>query len=308
MATLLQIVRAAQGELGLTQSTVVATSQDPTTIQWYNLVNREGKNLQKMDWTFLQKLCSITPTAPTETTGNTTEDAYTITGIPSTSALAASTFVVSGSSIISYARIVSVDSATQVTIDMPATATSTAVALTFAKDTYAFPSDFDRFINRTFWDRTNRWEVLGPDSPQIDEFHRSGIVVTGPRRHFRQVGPKPTALRLWPPPGADDPLFTTAFEYMTTNWAVDSDGVGISSMTEDTDTPLVDSDAIIMGIKWRWLQAKQLNYAAQQVEYNDWVRVLQAQDGGAKTLSMARQFSPYLISSAQVQDGSFPDS
>jgi hypothetical protein len=51
------------------------------------------------------------------------------------------------------------------------------------------PSGFDWFQNRTMWDRTNRWELLGPDSPQIDQWHRSGIVTTGPRQSLPEIGP-----------------------------------------------------------------------------------------------------------------------
>ena len=55
------------------------------------------------------------------------------------------------------------------------------------------------YIGQTWWDRTNRWALLGPDSPQIDQWHRSGIYVTGPRRHFRQIGNTTNAWRIWPP-------------------------------------------------------------------------------------------------------------
>ncbi len=203
--TLLQIVDTICGELGLTQPSQVVASSDLQTKQLYNLVNREGWNLQQThDWTDLQALNVINITAAITTTGNLSASSAVITGIPSTAGIVANTWVVSGSAIPVAARVASVDSGTQITMDMEATAASTGTTLTFAQDTYNIPTAFDRYIPTTQWDRTNRWPVLGPDSPQIDEWHRSGIVVTGPRRHFRQVGQLPAAYRLWPPPGANE--------------------------------------------------------------------------------------------------------
>ncbi len=307
MATLLEVVNQAQGELGLTQSSTVATSQDPTTIQWYNLANRAGDNMQKSnDWTCLQTLCNVTVATPLQTTGDLTEGSAVITNIPSTATLSESVFVVSGDALTPYSRILSVDDATTVTVDMPATNTVAATDLIFSKDTYPFPTDFSRWIDGTYWDRTNRWQLIGPDSPQQGQFNESGIVATTPRRHFQQIGQLPTALRLWPPPGATETTFTSSFLYVTANWAQTSAGVGISKMTDDDDVFLVDPQAIILEIKWRWLQAKQLAYAAQQAEYIDYVRTITARDGGARTLSMAPGFSPFLIGSWNVQDGNWP--
>lgn len=304
---LLQVVNQAQGELGLTQSNVVAASQDITTQQWYALANRSGDTMQKAaDWTYLQTLCTTTVQTPIETTGDLTEGSGVITNIPSTAGLSEKTFVVSGDSLIAYSRILSVDSATQVTVDMPSTANSVGETLTFAKDTYPFPADFSRWINGTYWDRTNRWQLIGPDSPQQGQFQESGIVATTPRRHFQQIGQLPSALRLWPPPGATETTFTSSFLYITKNWAVSASGVPLSYMTADDDEFTVDPQAIILDLKWRWCKAKQLDWKAYFAEYDDYVRILRARDGGSQTLSMSPRFQPFLIGSYNVQDGNYP--
>lgn len=309
MTTLLAAVNQAQSELGLTQSSSVASSQNITDQQWYSLVNREGDNMQKSnDWTNLQTLCNITVATPLTTTGDVTEGSAVITNIPSTATLSAGVFVVSGDALTAYSRIVSVDSATQVTVDMPADDTDTSVELIFSKDTYNFPTDFSRWINGTYWDRTNRWQLIGPDTPQQGQFNESGIVATTPRRHFQQIGALPSALRLWPPPGATETTFTSSFMYITKNWAQNASGTGLSTMSADDDVFVVDPQAVILAMKWRWLQAKQLSYAAQQAEAIDYVRTLSARDGGAKILNMAPGFSPFLIGSYNVQDGNYPDS
>lgn len=306
---LLQIVQAVTGELGLVQPAVVVGATDLQTVQLYNLVNRSGDGLKRVhNWTALQTLFTLNVGSPLLTTGNVSNGSPVITNIPNTATITAETFVVSGSTIPAAARVLTVDSPSQVTMDMVATGTVSNTPLTFAQDTFPEPSAFDRFINGTAWDRTNRWELIGPDSPQLDEYHRSGIVTTGPRRHFRQVGNLAAGnYRLWPPPQAVNTPFQIAWEYITLAWAMNVGGTLITSMSADTDTPILDSQAIIMDVKWRFLQAKGIPTAASyQTEALDYIQQLIGRDGGAPTLRMGKRFAPYLITPFNVQDGNFP--
>lgn len=315
--TLLQIVDAITGELGLVQPSSVIGASDLQTTQLYNLVNREGDSLRRThEWTALQNLFTLNVGAPIVTTGNTTLGSNTLSNVSFASGVpTAGIYVVTGTDIPVAARVSAVSTASStVTMDMVATASVSGTALTFGQDTYQGPSDYDFSINRTSWDRTNRWELLGPDSPQMDEWHRSGIVTTGPRRHFRWVGDvQPTGTgtfynyRLWPPPQTIDTPFQIAWEYISTNWCESSTGTGKSKMTVDSDLPILDSQAIILGVKWRFLQAKGFPTAASmQTEYLDYVAQLIARDGGAPTLSMKKRIYPLFITPANVQDGFWP--
>ena len=308
--TLLQIIQAVTGELGLVQPSVVVGATDLQTVQLFNLANRCGDSLKRdHQWTALQSLFTLDVTAPTQTTGDVATGSAVITNIPSTAGITAGIYVVTGEFLPVAARVLTVDGPTQVTMDMVATGNATATALTFAQDTYPEADDFDYFINGTAWDRTNRWALLGPDSPQLDEYHRSGIVTTGPRRHFRQVGNLVAGTyRLWPPPAAVDTPFQIAWEYASLNWVrVNGGSTLATSFVNDDDTPLLDSNALILGIKWRFLQAKGIPTAASmQTEYLDYVAQLIARDGGAPTLNMGRRFEPYLLSPWNVQDANFP--
>lgn len=306
---LISIIQAVTAELGLVQPSIAIGATDLQTQQLVALVNRAGDELKRdHNWTALQTLFTLNVGAPTLTTGNVTEGSAVITNIPTTAGITAEIFVVTGDSIPAAARVLTVDSLTQVTMDMVATGTATTTDLTFGQDTYPEPAFFDRFINGTAWDRTNRWQLIGPDSPQLDEYHRSGIVTTGPRRHFRQVGSLAAGTyRLWPPPQTVDTPFQIAWEYITLAWCQSISSVLQTSMTADTDVPLLDSQALIMGTKWRFLQAKGIPTAASmQTEYCDYVSTLIARDGGASTLTMGRRYSPYLIGPFNVQDGNWP--
>jgi hypothetical protein len=308
---LLQIVQAVTTELGLVSPTAVAGSGDLQINQLQSLVNRSGDALKRAhNWTCLQQLFTLNVAAPIITTATTLGGSAILSNIPTTAGLTAETFCVAAANLPVAARILSVDSINQVTLDMVATGTGTTpgVVVTFAKDTYPEPTLFDRFINGTAWDRTNRWQLIGPDSPQMDEYHRSGIVTTGPRRHFRQTGSLAAGnYRLWPPPGTTDTPFQIAWEYITLGWCTNLAGTPQTALLLDTDVPLLDSQAIIMDVKWRFLQAKGIPTAASmQSEAVDYIGPLIARDGGAPTLNAGRRFQPYLIGSWQVPDGNWP--
>ena len=75
----------------------------------------------------------------------------------------------------------------------------------------------------------------------------------------------------------------------------------------DTDTPLLDDQAILMGIKWMFWEVKGFgSYATMQGRWVDYVERLIARDGSAPTLQLAKRVSPVFISPASVQDGFFP--
>lgn len=307
--TLLQIINAVQREYGLPVASTVIGNTEPTTVQLLGFAQAELEELgKKHDWTALTFEFNLAVQPPLVTTGNTTDNSAVITNIPSTATLSANYFAVSGDNVPVGARVLSVDSATQVTLNMQVTSTKTGASLTFMQDTYAEPSDFDHFINQTWWDRTNRWSLLGPLSPQIDQWHLSGIVAVGPRRYFRQVGPFPNNYRLWPPPGEiTDPL-QLVFEYQSQN------RVRVAGSTTnfaflwatDTDIPLLDDRAIIMGIKWRFWEQKGFNWLMKRNDYDNYVERAMARDGGAATVSLSSQPQSILISPANVQDGFYP--
>lgn len=309
--TLLQIIVAAQQELGLPQATTVIGNSDVTTNQLLGFAQSEIEALRKKKengWTALQTLFNLVVAIPLETTGDTTDNSAVITNIPSTATISVDNFIVQGEDIPVAARILSVDSATQVTMNMVATGTAVGVDLLFAKDTYALPADFDHYINRTMWDRTNRWELIGPDSPQIDQWHQSGIVTTGPRRHWRQLNKLTNKFRLWPPPAEITSPLQLVFEYISKySVSVQGSAVNFAELwANDADICVLDDRAIIMGIKWRFWEQKGFNWLSKRDEYDRFVDTLIAQDGGALTLSLVRRSDPFLLSPNNVQDGFFP--
>lgn len=306
--TLLQIVNTALQELGLATDTTVVNSTQQTTIQMYAYANQEIEELrQRHNWTALQNEYNLVVSPPTITTGDVGLNSAVITNIPSTAGLEAQYWQVAGASIPVAARILSVDSPTQITMTMEATGATAGTALTFSKDTYPEPSNFDHFINNTWWDRTNRWSLLGPDSPQLDQWHRSGIVATGPRRHFRQLGALANNYRIWPPPAEITEPLQLVFEYISFD-CVYVLGTAVTSkyFNNDDDIPILNDRAITMGIKWRFWEQKGFDFSVKRTDYDTYVERLAARDGGKNMLSLVNNQASILVNSFQVQDGFFP--
>lgn len=288
-------------------------SSDATTQQLVYLSNRcidEIRRENPTGWQVCQFEYNIVVEAAIATTGTLTENSATITAIPTTAALAPVIYAISGDGIPSASRILTV--ATSVTTELTMTMeysgdTQTGADVTFARDTYPMPSDYDWTQAETHWDRTNQWSLIGPDSPQIDQWLRSGIVTTGPRRHYRQLGPYASQWRIWPPPfDITDPL-QLVFEYMSLNSVAAADGTTYKQyFTVDTDTPLLDDQAIITGMKWMFWEIKGFNVVNMQNRWVDYVQRLIARDGAAPTLAITKRWDSLLISPNQVQDGNWP--
>jgi hypothetical protein len=304
--SLLQIIQDATAELGLAQPSAVTTATDLQTVQMLALANRCGRMLMsEASWSKLNGLYVINIAEPLVTTGNLTEGSAVITNIPSTATLTATDtyYAVSAEGAQQATQIASIDSATQITMNMPANGTYTGATLTISQNVYDQPADWHDSVNRTQWDRTNHWELQGPVSSQQYQWLESGIVATGPRRKYRIQG---STVVIWPPPSSSDTPSTLAMEYMSSYWVLSSTGTPKPRFTADTDTTVFDPDLMVMGIKWLFFQAKGFEYTELRRQWRNQVSVYAATDSGAATLDMAGRVWPMFVSPANIQDGNFP--
>lgn len=330
--TLLQIIQQVQTDYGLPQATSVIGNTDPTTQQLFNLLVSLTDELRRMKtWTVLRWEYIIEVATALSFTGNVGDlqpgNLFVIDNISpivSGTGLAPWTWQCSVPGFPTPARVVQILSPTSIQLSMQSATTTVPqnnLAFTAAQDTYQMPPDFDFFINRTFWDRTNRWELLGPDSPQMDQWHQSGIVPTGPRRHFRKMSPYVNngQFRLWPAPYEIAAPLQMVFEYKSNlcvatagNFSVPTTG-GYSNpsnmsrfWTTDTDQPLLDDDLLLKGLLWKFGRRKGFNYSDEKNDWLDYVDETYAKDGARPTLNIVKRVNPIFISPANVQDGFFP--
>lgn len=289
----------------------VAGSTDTQTQQLFGLANAVGDDLlSQSDWTALQTQAIINVEVPWSGTGDTVAQSGTVTNLTDGSPLAligtVTNYIITGNDIQVASRVLTNAAPGTITIDMHATATATGSAMTIARDTYDVPDDFQTFINRTQWDRTNHWELIGPMSPQENQWVMSGIVTTGPRRRFRQVGRGVDVFRIWPPPTSNDTPATLAYEYVSNYWAASAAGTPQAGFVYDTDTSVYDDRVVIAGIKYMYFASKGFDATRLERDYRTYIQTSIGRDGGGATLDMARRRFPIFISPASVQDGYFP--
>jgi hypothetical protein len=294
MATMLQLVQQATGEMGLPVPTYVAGNTAQDAIQQLALLNAVGYEvMRKWDWEALCTEYRFT-TQFTTTTGTLTSGSAVVTGIPSTTGLDG-TYMVLGTGINTDVYVQSVDSPTQVTLNQLATA-SGVQTLNFCKTKYANPADFDRQIDRTQWDKTKHWEMLGPESAQQWQWLKSGFIATGPRLRFRRLG---GTFQIWPPIASAEYL---GMEYVSSNWAASATGTGKPSFTVDTDTCIFPDRLMVLGLKLKYFAVKGFDTTDLRQDYSDELSIAMANDMGSETLSFAPQLSQMLIGVANLPD------
>ena len=281
--TLLRLLQDFADEVGIPAPSQVVGNADDTSRQLLSLANREGKDFSvaansKGGWQELHKEHRFLTVCLTGLTGATTSGSAVITGISSTTGIVAGTWLLTADNFSSICNVVSVDSSTQITVDLAATASST-VALTVGQAAYAMPSDFEYFALQTFWDNAYRWELLGAISAQEKQVLRYGMTQPVINRKFYIKNKK---LWLIPTPTTNGDLI--AFDYYSNAWCQSTGGTAQSEWLADADTYVLNEDCFIQGMKWRYLRAKGLDYAQELNDYEaDKQRVI-SRDGGASVL------------------------
>lgn len=294
---MLQLIQAATGEMGLSVPTYVAGNTVQDVVQILALLNACGGELQReYDWQRLITEYRFN-TEFSQLTGTTTDGSAVVTGLSSTTGLD-TTYQVVGTGINTDTYILSVDSATQVTLTQVATATGSA-ELSFCKTKYAFPSDYDRIIDRTEWDKTKHWEMLGPETAQEWQWLKSAYIATGPRARFRILN---NLFQIWPPMASTEYL---GWEYIGKNWAINAAGTAIAQFSTDTDTCIFPDRLMIDFLKFKYFDVKGFDSSRFEGDYNRQLNIAKANDAGSRTLSFAPQMAGVLITPANIPDAGY---
>jgi hypothetical protein len=298
MSTMLQLVQMVTGELGLAVPTSVAGNTNADTIQTLALMNALGNELvPKFNWQALDTEYRFT-TQFANITGTTTAGYPVITGIVSTAGIAANTWMVTGAGIPQDAYVQSVDSTSQITLSQNATASGT-VSLVAAQTKYTMPADYDRPIDRTQWDKSKHWEMLGPESPQQWQWLKSGYISTGPRVRWRILG---GYMQIWPALSTNEYL---GIEYISKYWVTDAGGNAKNSFTVDTDTCIFSDRLMVLGTKLKYFEIKGFDTTAIKRDFDEEFDLRTGNEQGAPTLSMAPRLSQVLVGINNIPDSGY---
>jgi len=173
--------------------------------------------------------------------------------------------------------------------------------ITFSQVAFPFPSDYDRQMNRTQWDKSKHWEMLGPETQQQWQWLLSGFISTGPRIRWTMMGGN---FNIWPPttPSSGTQNELLALQYMSKNWAATTLGVGQAGFQVDTDTCVFPDRLMVLGVKKKYFELKGFDTAAFTRDYQMHLSIAKAANLGAANLSFSPQPSQVLISIAQIPD------
>lgn len=300
MATLLQNIQDVYAEIGLPTPTAVASSSDAQVLQAQALLNRVGDTLStERDWQVLASEHRFTTVYYTYT-GDVTAGSTTLSNLSSVVGLSTD-FMAVGEGIMQDAAIVSVG-ATSVEMSMPATGSATGVSITFGQIKYSMPSDFARMVDKTQYNKSNRWSVIGPKDAQEWQWLKASYVTTGPRMRFRMMGDKFT---IWPMPSSTVVL---GFEYVSNAWVVSNSGQLKTKATADDDTFRFPDRLLILGTKLKLFEIKGFDSTAVLQDYVRELEKWKASESGADTLSLAPKYPNLLLTQNNLPDTGFGNS
>jgi hypothetical protein len=139
------------------------------------------------------------------------------------------------------------------TIEATFTATATE------EQASAIPTDLDRFIDDTFYNRSENRKVIGPLNPLEWQDYKSRGVQVLVYDAYRIRG---SSLLMAPTPTAGH---TYAFEYISKYWCTDVDGTAPTQLRweVDDDIGILPEEVMVDGLVWRYKKAKGLDYAEE---------------------------------------------
>lgn len=179
------------------------------------------------------------------------------------------------------------------------------ITLVNGQAAYAFPTDFQSYIPSTIWDRDMRWPVAGPLNAQEWQYIKSGLITGAPWQRFRVMMGQ---IYFDPTPSTTTAGQTVAIEYQSKNFCQSASGTKQPAWVADTDTFLLPDDVMVLGVKWRYLAAKRLDYSEEKKAWADCCDRELARSYVGRTVPLGAGGHRNFLGDgySQVQDGDWP--
>lgn len=146
------------------------------------------------------------------------------------------------------------------------------------------PAGFERIIEETLFDRTNRRHLLGPLSPE--EWQALQALDTPSATYYYRV--REGHFYLYPAPDASA-LPTIAFEYAS-SWIVqDSAGTPKEAITADNDIFALPEKILRRGLAAKWKNVKGLPYQSDENKFYELLNNYIARDGTKPTINVGEK-------------------
>lgn len=148
-----------------------------------------------------------------------------------------------------------------------------------------FPQFYSSLIDNSMWNRTRLVPMIGPLTSQ--EWQTIKVTTISSLypvwRHAESTGFRD--IQIMPTPAAGE---TIAYDCMNSDWITLAGGGTATRFANDSDEPRLDEELLILGIMWRWLERKQLDWQPAKAEYDVVLRKMTANDSARRTISMAK--------------------
>ena len=295
--TMLQLVQQVTAELNLAVPSYVAGNPSQDVQQILALMNGSGYELLKeYDWQALQVQYRFYTQSLTAN-ATTVNGSYNLTFAAGTDLSAVtSQWQLSGYNIPQDTYVVSANNTTKVVVMSQMASGTGTQSVVCAQTAYDLPADFETITDRTHWDKSKHWEMLGPEDAQQWQWLKSGYISTGPRVRWRILD---NQFQIWPIMNTQEYL---GWEYRSKGWARSASGAIKNSFTVDTDTTVYDDRIVVLATKMKYFQVKNFDTTALSQDYQRYLSVAKANDKGAPNLSFAPYPSKVLIGYANIPD------
>lgn len=139
----------------------------------------------------------------------------------------------------------------------------------------ALPSAYDHLTpDVEIWNRTNNARLAGPTPSNNWVYLNNSGVTGGVSGWWRIIA---GVLNIYPAPTAGK---TYALEYVSKNWCESSGGTDQATWAADSDVGLISERLMALGVTWRWLRAKDMDYAEEMATYEREVEKSASRDRG----------------------------
>ena len=294
---MLQLVQQTTAELNLAVPSYVAGNTSQDVQQILALMNGAGYELLKeYDWQSLQVQYRFYTQSLTAN-ATTVNGSYNLTFEAGTDlSNVDSQWQLTGYNIPQDTYVVSANNSTKVVVMSQMASGDGVQSVVCAQTAYDLPADFETITDRTQWDKSKHWEMLGPEDAQQWQWLKSGYISTGPRVRWRILDGQ---FQIWPVMNTNEYL---GWEYRSKGWARAADGTVKNSFTADTDTTVFDDRIMVLYTKLKYFQIKSFDTTSLMQDYQRYLTIAKANDKGAPNLSFAPYPSKVLIGYANIPD------
>ncbi len=158
---------------------------------------------------------------------------------------------------------------------------------------YNLPSDFDRFIDETFWNTSRQRPVDGPETPEQWRILTNATITGGTIGDLFRIRANQTLL--FPIPTAIESFI---YEYITDLIVESSIGTGQVTWLADEDVPVIDEYLLRLDATWRLLQKQKQPFGEEQLEASDALAERISRSGARKTIRYNP--SPFNINKSRI--------